>query len=133
MKFAFMSLVAALVAGSAVAPIQAAARSDAAGDLHGCYAEAQWPVTASAAYVYGNARQREQLRNSSSPDVYRLQRVCFTMTRTGSAQQTALAADCGRMIADRLQTYGSKAHAHAVRQRALCEALSGQAVTVSGL
>ncbi len=101
--------------------------------LSGCYTEARWAIEASPAYVYGNARQREQLQHSFHPDIYRLQRVCYAMTTSTPAEQASLAAECGDQIGESLKFYGEKARGHAVRLRDYCQTLSGQTVTVSGL
>lgn len=99
--------------------------------LADCYSEAQWPVTSSSAYTYGNARQREQLTNGFDREVHAMRRVCYGMQATGD--KATLAAQCGDIIADSLKTHGAAARDHAVRQRRTCEALSGQSVVVDGL
>ncbi len=100
--------------------------------LDACYAEAQWPVTASSAYVYGNARQREQLSNGFNRDVYAMRRLCYRMT-LGGAAASGVAGQCADLLADMLKRHGAEAIAHASRQKGLCETLSGEGVTIDGL
>ncbi len=101
--------------------------------LTGCYEEARWAIMASPAYVYGNARQREQQLHGFHADVYRLQRVCYAMTSAASTEQASLASECGTQLSESLKFYGDKARDHAVRLRDYCQTLSSQTVTVSGL
>lgn len=123
---------AAVVFGLVQAPAFAANVSVAKDALNGCYAEANWSVETSPAYVYGNGRQRAQLRTSFHKDVYAMRRLCFDMTKAG-AEKASLASTCGERVSAELKLYGDKARDHAARQRSYCEVLSGQAVSVVGL
>jgi len=121
-----LSLLLAPDYAAAATPDKHAAARDA------CYAEAQWPVTASNAYVYGNARQREQQVNGSNREAYAMRRLCYRLT-TDTSNAGGLAAECADRIAGTMKYHGAKAEAHARRQKALCENLSGQSITVDGL
>ncbi len=123
---------AAVIFGLVQAPAFAADAPVAKDALNGCYAEANWSVEASPAYVYGNGRQRAQLRTSFHKDVYAMRRLCFDMTKAGP-EKASLAGVCGERVSAELKVYGDKAREHAVRQRSYCEALSGQSVSVRGL
>lgn len=106
-------------------------RNAAAPALDACYAEAQWPVTASSAYVYGNARQREQLRNGSR-ESYAMRRLCYRMT-VATSDSNDLAMQCAGLVDATLKRHGDKAVGHARRQVALCEQLNGRKIVVDGL
>lgn len=132
LKLSAAFAAAAVVFGLVQAPAFAANASVSKDALNGCYAEANWSVEASPAYVYGNGRQRAQLRTSFHKDVYAMRRLCFDMTKA-DAEKASLASACGDRVSAELKVYGDKAREHAVRQRSYCEALSGQAVSVVGL
>ncbi len=99
--------------------------------LADCYAEAQWPVTSSSGYNYGNARQRAQMVNGFDRETYTMRRVCYHLSLSENVAATA--AQCGDLLSDSLKMHGIAARDHAVRQRDYCQALSGHAVTVDGL
>jgi hypothetical protein len=117
-----------------LAPDYASAAERNAGPevLEACYAEAQWPVTASSAYVYGNGRQREQLTNGSNREAYAMRRLCYRLAARAS-DTTALSNQCAGLVADTLKRHGDEAVAHARRQKALCEQLGGRPIAVDGL
>lgn len=128
--FAFLPLSLMLL--SAPDYTFAAQRTEGSTSLAACYAEAQWPVIASSAYVYGNARQREQLANGSNPESYAMRRICYRIA-TESSEASQLTAQCGQLIADEMKHHGDTATAHARRQKVLCEQLSGQTAAIDGL
>ncbi len=128
LQFAAISLVLAALQ----APAYAAAPSEVQAHLQACYDEAQWPVTVSPAYVYGGARVREQQRNAYHPAVVAMTGLCHAMSQA-STDKVALARDCGQTLARQLQVYGDKARDHAARTRDICQAMTGQPVSVAGI
>lgn len=101
-------------------------------ELQSCYNEARWPVLSQPSYIDGAERVREQKRNGFNRSVFVMNALCHQMA-DATADKTALANDCGSRISDMLKAYGSKAKTHALRTRDICQAMTGQTVTVEGI
>ncbi len=127
-----LSLVLAAVQAPAMAASSVPDSTVAPDILKSCYDEARWPIHAQPAYVTGGERVREQRRNGFNRDVFFMNALCDDMAKPDS-DKAALASHCGDRIADMLKAYGRKVRPHAERTRDICQAMTGQPVSMDGI
>lgn len=123
MSYALRLAAFALVLSAGPAPVMAGTGMSAPSAFRACMAEAQWAVESSAAYRYGSARERQQLRNSVNADVRTEENLCRGLRAGGD--KAALMDRCDSRAAAVEQAYGDRSLGHAARLRGICRAMTG--------
>jgi|GEM_PF-4949745 len=70
-----------------------------------CIWEAKWPLRHSTAYRVGDVRTKNQIRNSSTPEVRKMQSVCRALTSTSEAEKRKARLTCHDLLLVILDKY----------------------------
>lgn len=94
-----------------------------------CMWEAKWPLRHSTAYRVGDVRTKNQIRNSSNPEVRKMQRVCRALTSTSEAEKRKARQTCHDLLLVKRLRDGDDARMHADRVETVCKTLDEPFVT----
>ncbi|OYW79542.1 MAG: hypothetical protein B7Z26_07895 [Asticcacaulis sp. 32-58-5] len=89
-----------------------------------CLREAKWPLRHSTAYRTADVRTKNQLRNSSTPEVRKMERVCRTLASTSAIERQAARATCQDLLLVKRMRSGDDARLHANRIEKVCTVLA---------
>jgi hypothetical protein len=93
-----------------------------------CLSEAEWPVTASPAYVNASAHHKAQMTNAYNADVRALKAMCVRMNGAQAADLSALGSECQSLIETTTRRYGPRGEAHLSRGSAICKAMAAPSI-----
>jgi hypothetical protein len=94
-----------------------------------CIWEAKWPLRHSTAYRVGDVRTKNQIRNSSTPEVRKMQSVCRALTSTSEAEKRKARLTCHDLLLVKRLRDGDDARMHADRVEKVCKTLDEPFVT----
>lgn len=114
-----------LLTSAPALPALAADQAPTQASIAACLSEAQWPVTHSAAYADGSARERERLLNGYDAAVTRYAGLCRLIATSSAPARTEANAQCQQDAADDKTTTHDAARDHLTRMAARCAALAG--------
>lgn len=130
------AIVAMLMASLTATPVFAQAAAQAAGQESDarksqmqCMWEAKWPLRHSTAYKVGDVRTKNQIRNSSNPEVRKMQGVCRALTASSEAERRKARLTCHDLLLVKRLRDGDDARMHADRVETVCKTLDEPFVT----